>query len=135
MTRSIVALLCLSLLTPGCAHTLRSAPADNGVRHLSDRTPLVDFARHLPPGTTVRARIESGRTIRGTLIKTTDLALVIQPRGRIAEPLVEVPFGRLVSVEQERPGTGTGKAIAIGAAAGAGAALGTMMILFAIFSG
>jgi hypothetical protein len=135
MRRLIAVLLTVGLVLPGCATSLRpraqtTAP---GVRALPDHSALSDLAHKLPVGARVRAKVAGDGTIRGTLIRTTDTAIVIQPRARVAEPLLEIPFNRLEALEQETSSGGPGKAIAIGAAAGAGAALGTILLLFAIF--
>ena len=62
-----------------------------------DREVLGEFARQLPLGARIRATVAGNRTIRGTLLKRTDVALVIQPRARVAEPLVEIPFSSLLA--------------------------------------
>ena len=136
MKRFIAMLLCVGLTAPGCAmnHTARvqTAPAPA----VSDHTVLADFASQLKVGAHVRATITGNRTIRGTLVKRTDRAIVIQPRARVAEPLVEVPFDELVALEQETPSSGsTGRAIAIGAGVGAGAAIGTLFLVAALLWG
>jgi hypothetical protein len=55
----------------------------------------------------------------------------VQPRTRIPEPLVEVPFENLVALEQELPSGGTARAIAIGVGVGVSAALGMLFLLAA----
>lgn len=142
MRRFIALALSAALVAPGCASVNSYSQARpravyaqtnaQGVRTVPDSSVLPDFARQLPAGTRIRVKVTDGDTIRGTLIKTTDTAIVVQPRTRVPEPLIEVPFNRLVSIEQEVPGSGVGRAIAIGAAAGAGAAVGVIMILIAI---
>jgi hypothetical protein len=136
--KSIIALLlCAGLAAPGCATSqatrVQTAP-QVVVATAPDRAVLADFARQLPAGSRVRAKLTGHRTVRGTLLKTTDRAIILQPRARVAEPLVEVPFDQLESLEQETP-NGSGRAVAAGAAAGASAALGTMLILWAILAG
>jgi hypothetical protein len=136
MTRFIALLLCVGLAAPGCAmnHTARVQTAPAPV--VSDRAVLADFAGQLRIGSHVRATVTGNRTIRGTLLKRTDRAIVIQPRGRVAEPLVEVPFNELLALEQETPSSGsTGRAIAIGAGVGAGAAIGTLFLIAALLWG
>jgi hypothetical protein len=133
MTRFIALLLCVGLAAPGCAmnHTARVQTAPAPV--VSDRAVLADFAGQLRIGSHVRATVTGNRTIRGTLLKRTDRAIVIQPRARVAEPLVEVPFDELLALEQETPSSGsTGRAIAIGAGVGAGAAIGTLFLIAAL---
>jgi hypothetical protein len=139
MKRLLALVLCAGLAAPGCA-TSQASRLQTSPQVLSsgtDRTVLADFARQLPVGARVRATTASNNTIRGTLLKTTDTAIVVQPRARIAEPLVEIPFKDLMALEQENPrnGSSTGRAIAIGASVGAGAALGVLFVLAAIFAG
>lgn len=101
---------------------------------VQDRAVLVEYVQKLPPGTTVRVERASGRAVRGTLMKATDAAIVIQQRTRIPEPAQEILFSDILSVT---PDTGAGfslaKAIGAGAAAGAGAALAVFFVLIAIF--
>ena len=84
MKRFIAVLLCVGLTAPGCAmnHTARVQTAPAPV--VSDRTVLADFASQLKVGSHVRATVTGNRTIRGTLVKRTDRAIVIQPRARVA---------------------------------------------------
>jgi hypothetical protein len=137
MKQVVALLLCVGLAAPGCA-TSRSTRVQAAPQVVAaprpDRAVLADYARQLQAGSRVRAKMIGHRTVRGTLLKTTDQGIVLQPRTRVAEPLIEVPFDQLESLEQETQG-GTGRAVAAGAAAGAGAALGTMLILWAILGG
>lgn len=136
MKRLFVYMLATALAVPGCATAqgprLQTSAAPT--RSTQDSRILAEFAQQLPLGARVRATVSDNRTIRGTLLKTTDTSVFIQPRARLAEPVAEVPLAELVAIEQEGPGgaNSTGKAIAAGAAAGAGAALGIILILIAI---
>jgi hypothetical protein len=121
MRRLVALALSTALAAPGCA-SVNARPQTGAIA--SYRT---DSQR-------VRVKVTSGDTIRGTLVKTTDTSVILQPRTRIAEPLIEVPFDKLAALEQEMPSSSAGRAIAIGAAAGAGAALGIIMLLIAIAS-
>ena len=138
MKRFIASLLCALLVVPGCATSqgprVQVAPQMPATA-ASDREVLGEFARQLPLGARVRATVAGNHTIRGTLLKRTDAALVLQPRARVAEPLVEIPFSNLVALEQEQPSGGTGKAVAIGVAVGVGAALGFLMLIAAALGG
>jgi hypothetical protein len=148
MKKVIALILALGLIAPACATSQRSRfvvksgdlPSDavtsESTQSARERELLAEFARQLPPGTRVRASVGGRRVIRGTLLKTTDTAIAIQPRGRVPEPVVEVPFTNLMALEQEQPSGGgsTGRAVAIGAAAGAGAAIGVLLILIAVLS-
>jgi hypothetical protein len=133
MTRLIASLLCVGLAAPGCAMNHRARVQTAPAPAVSDGTVLADFASQLKIGAHVRATTTGNRTVRGTLVKRTDRAIVIQPRARVAEPLLEVPFDELLALEQETPSSGsTGRAIAIGAGVGAGAALGTLFLIAAL---
>ncbi len=138
MKRFIASLLCALLVAPGCA-TSRGPRAQVAPQlpaaSASGREVLGEFARQLPLGARVRATVAGNHTIRGTLLKRSDVALVIQPRARVAEPPVEIPFSSLLALEQEQPSSGTGKAVAIGAAVGVGAALGLLMLIAAALGG
>jgi len=140
MKRFIASLLCGLLAAPGCTTgtaRVQSAPRVQTtpkapVVSTADPGVLGDFARQLPLGARVRATVSGNHVIRGTLLKRTDQAIVIQPRARIAEPPVEVPLANLVALEQEVPSSGnTGRAVAIGVGVGVGAALGFLMLLAA----
>jgi len=140
MNRIIALILVLGLVAPACASAQRprfqeqpKPPQSESVQSARERELLAEFARQLPAGARVRVSDTNKRVIRGTLIKTTDTAVVIQPRGRVPEPIVEIPFTNLSALEQEQPSSGAsvGRAIAIGAGAGAAAALGVILILIA----
>ena len=126
MKRFIASLLCVLLVAPGCATggTTRAQTTPRALSNTADRDVLSDFARQLPIGSRVRVTLAGNHVLRGTLLKRTDQSLVIQPRARVAEPLIEVPFANLVALEQEVPSNGTGRAVAIGVGVGVGAALG-----------
>ena len=105
MKRFIALLLCVLLVAPGCATSQgpRAQTAPQALAHPDDRAVLEDFARQIPIGSRIRATTVSNRTIRGTLLKLTDQALVLQPRARVAEPPVEVRLNTLLALEQEIP--------------------------------
>ena len=134
MRRFLASMLCVLLVAPGCA-TGRAPRAQTAPQAPSSTVALDalgDFARQLPVGSRVRATTAGNHVIRGTLVKRTDQALVIQPRVRVAEPLVEVPFANLLALEQETPSSGTGRAVAIGVGVGVGAALGFLFLMAAL---
>ncbi len=133
MKRFIASVLCVLLAAPGCATGMARVQTTPTVPvRAADPSVLGDFARQLPLGSRIRATLSGNHVIRGTLLKRTDQALVIQPRARIAEPPVEVPFANLLAIEQELPSSGTGRAVAIGVGVGVGAALGVLFLLAAL---
>jgi hypothetical protein len=130
----IAVLVAVTLLTQGCAATMRDTRAGDRPR-TADPAVLADYVQRLPPGTGVRIERTTGRTLRGTLMKATHDAIVVQLRTRLPEPPVEIPLAEVFSVTPDSGNGGTiGKAIAAGVAAGAGAALVTFFVLIAIFS-
>ncbi len=137
MKRLFALFLCALISAPACA--TRSGPRVQmaptvSARSTSDRAVLAEFARQLPLGSRVKASVADEGTIRGTLLKVTDTSIVVQPRTRVAEPLAEVPFDRLLALEQDVPGSSAGRTAAISAAAAGGATLAVLMVLAAIFS-
>jgi hypothetical protein len=124
----------MSLLT-GCA-TAPAASRQAGVRTApaaDTRQIIAEFVQKLPVGSRIVATLDSGRRVRGTILKATDQAIVIQPRGRVPQPPLEIPLDQLTSVALDQS-KGVGKAIAIGAAVGAGAALAVLTLLIAIYA-
>jgi hypothetical protein len=148
MKRLLALVLSVGLAAPGCTATrprrMQVTPAADATAATAvttttttrarawQRAAMIDFARALHPGSRIRLTQPGNRTARGTLISTTDTALVFQPRARIAEPPVEIPFSDIVAIELETSNGSTGRAIAIGAAVGAGAALGVLMLIVAV---
>jgi hypothetical protein len=139
MRRFIACLLSVALVAPGCAASqgVRVQTASTVLAPTADQTVMADYIRQIPVGSRVKASTtmpDGPRSIRGTLLKTTDRSVIVQPRARVTEPLVEIPFSQIRSLEIETQGGGTGRAIAVGAAVGAGAAIGVLFILAAIFA-
>jgi hypothetical protein len=132
MRRFFAVALSIALVAPGCA-TMRSGPSAQVSAVLqtspNGRQVVADYARTLSAGTRVRLTTVDRVSVRGTLLKSTDTALFVQPRGRVAEPIVEIALDRLASIERDKEGSNIGRAVAIGAAAGAGAALGVFYLL------
>ena len=95
---------------------------------------LVEYVQKLAPGSAVRIERAIGRAIRGTLMKVTDNAVIVQRRTRNPEPALEIPMTEILAVT---PDTGNGsslaKAIGAGAATGAGAALAVFLVLVSIY--
>ncbi len=134
LQRTIAAMLCATLAAAGCATTgtTGAAPVYVGSQSNVTRSVLVEYVQKLPPGTLVRVGRAQGHSIRGTLMKATEQSLFIQPKTRIAEPTVEIPFADVVGVTPEqRNGNSVGRAIGAGAAAGAAAALSIILIIIA----
>ena len=137
MRKLVALMLCATLTASGCATAggppVKTGPAE--ARQVQDLSVMVEYVQRLSPGTQVRVERATGKSLRGTLMKATADAIVIQPRTRIPEPAVEVPMGDIVSVTPDAAGGGfsLAKAIGAGAAAGAGAALAVFLVLVAIY--
>jgi hypothetical protein len=140
MTRRIIALTVCAALVGGCASAggPRVAPGGPGqpaAAHPStDPAVMAEYVQKLQLGTRVRVDLASGRAIKGTLMKATDRAIIVQTRTRLPEPPLEILLTDILAVTPESSGGGIGKAIGIGAAAGGAAALGVILLLIAIFS-
>lgn len=135
--RAIAGILCAAVTTAGCAtsRTMNVVPTtaipDQGS---ATRSAVAEYVQKLPPGTEVRVARSSGRSLQGTLIKGTDQSIFIQPKTRIAEPVVEIPITDVLQVTPERHGGhSVGRAIAAGVAAGAAATLAIFLIMFAVY--
>jgi len=133
---AIVLILCATMGSTGCA-TART-PRVNSAPSLdpaSTRRVLVEYAQSLPRGADVRVSRSNGHSLRGTLMKATDQSLFIQPKTRLPEPAVEIPFNEVLEVTpQHHGGSSVARAIGIGAAAGAAAMLTILLVTFAVYS-
>ena len=140
MTRQAIALIVCGALTSGCATAggprvaMAQSPQSAAPRAAGDQAVLAEYVQRLPAGTKVRVDRADGKVVKGTLMKASDVAIVVQTRTRVPEPPVEIPLSEVLAVTPESSGNGIAKAIGIGAAAGAAAALGTILILIAAFS-
>ena len=139
MTRQTIALTLCAALGSGCASAggprVASDPhARPGVsRPATDPAVMADYVQRLQLGTRVRVDLASGKSVKGTLMKATDRAIVVQTRTRFPEPPFELPITDIVSVAPESS-NGVGRAIGVGVAAGAAASLGVLLLLIAVFS-
>src|SRR4051812_38763949 len=132
---AIAVILCTALATAGCATTATTGMTPGLPDRVSgNRNVLAEYVQKLAPGTEVRVARASGHSLRGTLIKSSDRSVFIQPKTRIPESLVEIPLSDVLQVTPERHGGGgIGRAIGAGAAAGAGATLAIFLVLFALY--
>ncbi len=139
MLRQTIAVTLSAALLSGCATaggarmTMSQQPQSTTPRSAEDQAVLAEYVQKLQPGTRVRVDRANGKAVKGTLMKASAASVVIQPRTRVPEPPIEVPLTDVVAVTPEST-NGVAKTIGIGAAAGAAAALGTILILIAVFS-
>lgn len=139
MTRQAIVVMLCAALTSGCATggvprvALAQSPQAAAPRPTGDQTVLAEYVQKLAPGTRVRVDRADGTVVKGTLMKASAAVVVVQQRTRVPEPPLEIPLSDVLAVTPES-GSSIAKAIGIGAAAGAAAALGTILIMIAIFS-
>lgn len=139
MTKQTIALTLCAALVSGCASTggprvtsgAQSQPAVS--RPATDPAVMAEYVQKLQLGTRVRVDLVNRKSVKGTLMKATDRAIVVQTRTRLPEPPFELPLTDILSVTPESS-NGVGRAIGIGAAAGAAASLGVLLLLVAVFS-
>lgn len=131
MRKIIAVLLVTSVVTSACASASRTPVATGPQPGTIDPT-IQEYVQRLAAGSKVRVERVDGATIRGTLMKATPDAIVVQKNTRIPEPPIDVPLARVARVTVDGSGgMSTGKAIGIGMAAGAGALLAFFAILAA----
>ena len=138
----LVVVLCSALVAPGCAsasgpRVARGAPppAQEPNAAAQDTTLLAEYVQRIPVGSKVRVERTNGGSLRGTLMKASADALVIQKNTRVPEPPVEVPLAQVARVTLDTGGNSVGKTVAISVGAGVGATFGILLLLAAIFGG
>lgn len=144
MTRLIAVILATALATQGCAATVRGArlqpvaPAGPSGERTDTRQARADaadmrkYARAIPPGTVVVVRTATGRSFDGALMGAEEEALLLQPRTRVPEPPVRIPYSDVQAIEPRpvgRSASGVFWAAFAGGAAGFLAVLVTMIAL------
>jgi len=134
LKQSLTIVLCAALVASGCASSgMRTAPAP--AAPIVDQQTMRDYVQRLPAGSAVRVEEIDGRSFRGTLMRSTDTAVVVQKNTRIPEPPIEVPLDRVARITLDGGSHGsTGRALGIGIAAGVGGVLAFFAILAATFS-
>jgi hypothetical protein len=136
MKKSIAAILCATLLCPGCASAggarIASAPAAAAAQPYT--TLFASYVTHLAIGSRVRVAFADGRTIKGTLMRADGAEIVVQPRTRIPEPPMAIPLDRIATVDLDTHAS-VGKTVGIGIASGAGGVFAAFLVLAMIFAG
>jgi hypothetical protein len=135
MRRAIALLLCAALMS-GCATVggPRFVVARQSTLSQPDPKLLADFVKQLPAGSRLKVDLTTGQHVKGTLMKASDTAIVIQPRTRVPEPPIEIALDRIVSVQLD-PGNSIAKTFGIALAAGALGTLAVFAILLAAYGG
>jgi hypothetical protein len=128
-------MLCVALLTSACASSGRSVVATGPRPGLVDTATMADYLQRLPAGSKVRVEQTDGRSMRGTLMKSSAEGIVVQLNTRVAEPPIDIPVSQIARVTVDSGGgMSTGKAIGIGIASGVGAFFAILAIIAASFN-
>jgi hypothetical protein len=132
--KAFAALLCAALATTGCASAAGPRVSAAPQAPVVDRSVLADYVVRIPAGSKVRVERAGGQSLRGTLMKATPDAIVVQKNTRVPEPAVDIPLSDISRVTLDTASSSLGKHIAIGVAAGVGATFGVLLVLAALIS-
>lgn len=131
--KTVAALVCAALATSGCASASGPRVAQGPQAPAMDRSVLADYVQRLPAGSKVRVERTDGTSFRGTLMRATPDAILVQKNTRVAEPPVQVPLDQLTRVTLDS-GSSMGRTVAIGVAVGVAATFGVLLLLAALIS-
>lgn len=132
--KTVAAFVCAALMTTGCASASGPRIAQGPAPSVQDRAVLSDYVQHLPAGSRVRVERANGDALRGTLMKATPDAIVVQKNTRVPEAPVEVPLSDIARVTLDSNSSSVGKHIAIGVGSGVAATFGVLLILAALWA-
>jgi len=88
------------------------------------------FAAQLPAGSFVVVHLDDGSSVEGTFIRSTATTLKVLPKRRMAVPLREIGYDRVVSIEPRKEGMSPGAKVLIGVGTAAGVVLTAALIVF-----
>ncbi len=139
MKRMLAIVLCVSLGTSACASaggpryvTAPAPAASQSGSPVVDPAVMSEFVQRIPAGSRVKVERAKGDTIRGTILKTTPDALVVQRNTRVPETPVEVPYSTIARVTlEDGRGSSVAKAVGIGVASGVGSCFAILAIFAA----
>lgn len=134
MLRKMIAALVCAALATGCASAggqriPQSAPGTP----IQDTAVLADYVQRLSAGSKVRVERTDGTAFRGTLMRATAQAILVQKNTRVPEAPIEIPLEQLTRVTLDS-GSSMGKSVAIGVTAGVAATFGVLLLLAALLS-
>ena len=134
LRRMIAALMCAALATTACASAggQRIPQAAPGAP-VQDKAVLADYVQRLAAGSKVRVERTDGTSFRGTLMKASPQAILVQKNTRVPEAPVEIPLEQLTRVTLDN-GSSMGKSVAIGVGAGVATTFGVLLLLAALLS-
>ena len=130
----VAALVCVAFATTGCASAggQRMPQSAPGVP-VQDKAVLGDYVQRLAAGSKVRVEKTDGSSFRGTLMKATPQAILVQKNTRVPEAPVEIPLEQLTRVALDNGGSSVGKTVAIGVGTGVAATFGVLLLMFALW--
>ncbi|MEO6236133.1 MAG: hypothetical protein ABIQ52_03990 [Vicinamibacterales bacterium] len=135
MFRQVTALgLCAVMMITGCASASGSRVAQPSAPQIQDRAVLAEYVQRLAPGSKVRVERGGGESLRGTLMKATADAIVVQKNTRVPEPPIEIPLSDVSRVTLDSGGASVGRNIAIGIGSGVAATFGVLLLLAALLN-
>jgi hypothetical protein len=133
LRRMLAVVLCGALVTTGCASAAGPRIAQAPQAPVQDQGVLADYVQRLAPGSKVRVEKTDGSSFRGTLMKATTEAILVQKNTRVPEAPVEVPLDHLARVTLDHGGSNVGKTVAIGVGTGVAATFGIFLLLVALW--
>jgi hypothetical protein len=131
MRKTMATVLMLAMMTTGCASAAGPRMAMAQPPSVVNTSSMADYVQRLPVGSRVRVERTDGTSLRGTLMKSTADAIVVQKNTRIPEPPIEIPVAQLARVTIDGGSASTAKAVGIGIASGVGAFFAILAIAFA----
>jgi hypothetical protein len=112
----------------GAAQSSSSA-ADSSGRFARSNQYWMAYAGKLPIGSTVRVRTTDGKRMTAVLAIVDDSGITLEPKTRIPERPMHVPYEKLDQMSLKENGNNVAKAVGIGLAVGVGSFLGLVAIL------
>jgi hypothetical protein len=125
---SIIAGVLIASNVPLAAQGSSSA-VDSSGRFVRSNQYWMAYAGKLPIGSTVRVRTTDGKRMTAVLAIVDDFGITLEPKTRIPERPMRVPYEQLDQLSVKENGSNVGKAVGIGMAVGVGAFLGLLAIL------
>ena len=106
-----------------------SSAVDSSGRFARSNQYWIAYAGKLPIGSTVRVRTTDGKRMTAVLAIVDDSGITLEPKTRIPERPMHVPYEKLDQLSLKENGSNTAKAVGIGLAVGVGSFLGLVAIL------
>jgi hypothetical protein len=106
-----------------------SSAVDSSGRFVRSHQYWMAYAGKLPIGSTVRVRTTDGKRMTAVLAIVDDSGITLEPKTRIPERPMHVPYEKLDQLSLKENGNNVGKAVGIGMAVGVGSFLGLVAIL------